>query len=123
MNRRFLSPEIFADRNARAYRISFQIAEEGTWDHKFHDLAGNEINPNDLWLAHGDLSSIQSTCDRAVGRVLEPLAETVAENSPRPPSRAGLCPACARSSVRTYLAARGLTQRRSAQIKTALSAP
>ena len=84
MNRRFLSPKIFADRNARAYRISFQIAEEGTWDHKFHDLAGNEINPNDLWLAHGDLSSIQATCDRAVGRVLKPFAETLAGNSSHP---------------------------------------
>jgi hypothetical protein len=82
MSRQFLCPELFADLNARAYRVSFQIAEEGTWDHKFHDLAGNEISPADLWLAHGDLSSIQSTCDQAVGRMLKPLVVTAAENSP-----------------------------------------
>jgi len=84
VSRRFLCPELFADRNARGYRVSFQIAEEGTWDHKFHDLAGSEISPDDLWLASGDLSSIQSTCDRAVGRILTPIAETAAENSPQP---------------------------------------
>jgi hypothetical protein len=86
MNTRFRCPELFADRNARAYRVSFQIAEEGTWDHKFHDLAGNEISPDDLWLAHGDLSSIQLTCDQAVGRMQKPLVETAAENSSRPNS-------------------------------------
>jgi hypothetical protein len=84
MSRRFFCPELFADLNARAYRVSFQIAEEGTWDHKFHDLAGKEISADDLWLAHGDLSSIQETCDRAVGRKLKPLVETSAENPPRP---------------------------------------
>jgi hypothetical protein len=84
MTRRFLSPEIFADRNARAYRVSFQIAEEGTWGHKFHDLSGNEINPNDLWLEPDDLSVIQANCDLAVGHPLRPLTETTSENSPSP---------------------------------------
>jgi hypothetical protein len=84
MSRRFLSPEIFADRNARAYRVSFQIAEEGTWDHKFHDLAGSEISPDDLWLESDDLPVIQANCDLAVGHPLRPLAETIAENSLRP---------------------------------------
>ena len=71
---RFLCPRTFEDRNRRGYRVSFRISEEGTWDHRFHDCAGREVDPEDLWLAHGDYRFIQSCCDSAVGRPLQPIA-------------------------------------------------
>jgi hypothetical protein len=123
MNTRFLCPELFADRNARTYRVSFQIAEEGTWDHKFHDLAGNEICADDPWLAHGDLSSIQSTCDQAVGRMLKPLVETAAENSIRPNSARVFARRAADRRFVPMSLQGGLTKQRSVQIKTVSPAP
>jgi hypothetical protein len=63
---RYICSTIFKDRNARRYRVSFQIAEEGSWDHRFEDLTGGEIDPEDLWLSHRELLAIQEACDQAV---------------------------------------------------------
>jgi hypothetical protein len=65
---RYICSAIFKDRNARRFRVSFQIAEESTWDHRFEDLAGCEIDPEDLWLSHRELLAIQAACDQAVVR-------------------------------------------------------
>ena len=35
MDKRFWYPFTFKARNARIYRVSFLIAEEATWDHRF----------------------------------------------------------------------------------------
>ena len=66
---RFWHQLILRDWNSRPYRISFRVAEEGTWDHRFHDLDGTEINPEDLWLMPYDYLKIQSMCDVRVGSV------------------------------------------------------
>ncbi len=47
--------------------MSFLLAEEATWDHRFHDLEGREIDVARLDLTLADLSSIQMSCDGAVG--------------------------------------------------------
>jgi hypothetical protein len=60
-------PFTFTDRNAQVYRVSFLLAEEATWDHRFHDLEGREIDVARLDLTLADLSSIQTSCDGAVG--------------------------------------------------------
>ncbi len=65
---RFICAEIFADRNQRLFRVSFRIAEEGTWDHRFEDLAGHEIDPDALWLGHDELIAVQTACDQAAVR-------------------------------------------------------
>ena len=64
---RFWHQLILRDWNSRPYRISFRVAEEGTWDHRFHDLDGTEINPEDLWLMPHDYLKIQSMCDAGAG--------------------------------------------------------
>jgi hypothetical protein len=64
---------VFRDRNGIVYRVSFQVAEEGTWDHQFHDVLGHLIQPDDLWLMHYDLTTIQTLCDEAVGRELHAM--------------------------------------------------
>jgi hypothetical protein len=64
---RFWYPFPLVDRNARTYRVSFRVAEEATWDHRFHDVNGREIAPDELVLAPLDYRFIQSSCDHAVG--------------------------------------------------------
>lgn len=60
-------PVPFSDRKARSYLISFRIAEEATWDHRFHDLDGRELGDGELALSSADYRFIQASCDRAVG--------------------------------------------------------
>ena len=60
-------PFPFVDRWAREYRVSFLIAEEATWDHRFHDLDGREIPVGELRLLPPDHRFIQASCDHAVG--------------------------------------------------------
>ena len=60
-------PFPLVDRQARAYRVSFRIAEEATWDHRFHDPNGQEISAEELTLLPSDQLFIQSRCDNAVG--------------------------------------------------------
>jgi hypothetical protein len=67
MSKRIWYPFTFTDRNSQIYRVSFLIAEEATWDHRFHDLEGREIGVESLHLALAELRSIQMSCDGAVG--------------------------------------------------------
>lgn len=60
-------PFALVDRNARVYQVSFLIAEEATWDHRFHDTDGSEIPVAELALIPADYRFIQSSCDHAVG--------------------------------------------------------
>lgn len=60
-------PFALVDRNARIYQVSFLIAEEATWDHRFHDMDGSEISAAELALIPTDYRFIQSSCDHAVG--------------------------------------------------------
>lgn len=60
-------PFPFQDGRARPYRVSFLVAEEATWDHRFHDLDGCEISVGELLLLAADHRLIQASCDRAVG--------------------------------------------------------
>lgn len=60
-------PFPLVDRNARTYRVSFLVAEEATWDHRFHDLEGRELASGELALHPADYQFIQSSCDHAVG--------------------------------------------------------
>ena len=60
-------PIAFQDRHARPYRVSFLIAEEATWDHRYHDLDGREIAVDVLKLLPTDHRFIQASCDHAVG--------------------------------------------------------
>ena len=62
-----LDPFTFTDRNSQIYRVSFLIAEEATWDHRFHDVEGREIGAGGLNLTVAELRSIQASCDGAVG--------------------------------------------------------
>jgi len=62
-----MHPALFCDRSARPYRVSFRIAEEATWDHRFHDLDGQEIATGTLDLDQRDHRLIQASCDGAVG--------------------------------------------------------
>jgi hypothetical protein len=65
--KRIWYPFTFTDRNSQIYRVSFLIAEEATWDHRFHDLEGREIGAGSLNLTAAELCSIQASCDSAVG--------------------------------------------------------
>ena len=65
--KRIWYPFTFTDRNSQIYRVSFLIAEEATWDHRFHDLDGREIGAASLNLTAAELRSIQASCDGAVG--------------------------------------------------------
>lgn len=60
-------PFPLSDSNARRFRISFRIAEEATWDHRFHDLDGREIDADELRLSPVELHSVQVSCDAVVG--------------------------------------------------------
>lgn len=60
-------PFAFVDRNTRSFRVSFRIAEEATWDHRFHDIDGGEIAVDQLELQPVDHRFIQASCDHAVG--------------------------------------------------------
>jgi hypothetical protein len=60
-------PFTLRDRDGRAYRVSFFIGEEATWDQRFHDLDGREIPLDGLRLAQADLRYIQESCDGTVG--------------------------------------------------------
>jgi hypothetical protein len=62
-------PFTFTSRNQRVYRVSFRIAEEATWDHRYHDLQGTELSAVELGLHVSDISRIQASCDAAVGSV------------------------------------------------------
>jgi hypothetical protein len=66
-DKRIWYPFTFTDRNAQVYRVSFLLAEEATWDHRFHDLEGREIDVACLDLTLAELRSIQASCDGAVG--------------------------------------------------------
>jgi hypothetical protein len=74
-------PFAFVDRNERTYRVSFRIAEEATWDHRFHDLDGTEIEAGELALQAPDYRFIQSSCDHAVGSRAVPLAVAANNNA------------------------------------------
>ena len=65
--KRIWYPFTFTDRNARMYRVSFLVAEEATWDHRFHDLEGHEIDIATLDLTLAELRMIQASCDGAIG--------------------------------------------------------
>lgn len=64
---RTVHPVPFRDRSARLYWVSFRIAEEATWDHRFHDTDGREIPGDALDLRLEDHGLIQASCDRVVG--------------------------------------------------------
>ncbi len=66
-NRRIWYPFTFEDGDSRVYQVSFRLAEEATWDHRFHDLDGREIAAEDLRLSPSHLRHIQASCDSAVG--------------------------------------------------------
>ena len=72
MDKRFWYPFTFTARNARIYRVSFLVAEEATWDHRFHDLDGRELEAASLNLTRAELRAVQVSCDGAVGA--EPIA-------------------------------------------------
>jgi hypothetical protein len=61
---RFWYPSPLGDGDA-TYRVSFRVGEEATWDHRFHDLAGKELDPRDLGVTQSELGLIQSMCDIA----------------------------------------------------------
>ena len=65
--KRIWYPFTFTDRNAQVYRVSFLLAEEATWDHRFHDLEGREIDVASLDLSLAEVRSVQVSCDGAVG--------------------------------------------------------
>jgi hypothetical protein len=67
MDKRFWYPFTFKARSSRLYRISFLIAEEATWDHRFHDLDGRELDAASLNLTRAELCAVQVSCDGAVG--------------------------------------------------------
>ena len=68
--KRIWYPFTFTDRNARVYRVSFLVAEEATWDHRFHDLEGREIDIANLELTLAELRTIQASCDGAIGSAI-----------------------------------------------------
>lgn len=51
----------------RVYRVSFLIGEEATWDHRFHDLDGREVDGQELRLSPEHKRQLQARCDRSVG--------------------------------------------------------
>jgi len=67
---RFWYPSTLRDRGLTDYLLSFRIAEEATWDHRFHDLGGNELDPSDLRITQHDFGMIQLICDSVVGAPL-----------------------------------------------------
>ena len=67
MDKRYWYPFTFKARNSRIYRVSFLIAEEATWDHRFHDLDGRELEGPSLSLTRAELRAVQVSCDGAVG--------------------------------------------------------
>ncbi len=73
-------PFSLVDRNARAYQVSFLIAEEATWDHRFHDMDGREIPAAELALLPLDYRFIQSSCDHAIGARKMPLPQAANAN-------------------------------------------
>jgi hypothetical protein len=74
---RFWHQLMFRDRNSRPYQLSFRVAEEGTWDHRFHDVDGAVLNPDDLWLSQEDFLKIQPMCDNGVGGELVVQASSI----------------------------------------------
>lgn len=82
-------PIALVDREARTYRVSFLIAEEATWDHRFHDLDGRELAETDLALLPIDHRFIQASCDHAVGQRNLRLAAAANVNSGASGSNAG----------------------------------
>ena len=60
-------PLVFRDGQDRVFRVSFRIGEEATWDHRFHDLDGREIDQSMLQLSVMDQQLIQARCDGSVG--------------------------------------------------------
>jgi hypothetical protein len=65
--KRIWYPFTFSDRRERLYRVSFLVAEEATWDHRFHELDGSEIDVASLNLTLAELRAVQMSCDAAVG--------------------------------------------------------
>ncbi|MFA6140715.1 MAG: hypothetical protein WC684_08330 [Hyphomicrobium sp.] len=84
--KRIWYPFTFTDRNARVYRVSFLVAEEATWDHRLHDLEGDEIDIASLDLTLAELRTIQASCDGAIGSAIadHAVAGYVATNAEAP---------------------------------------
>ena len=85
--KRIWYPFTFTDRNAQVYRVSFLVAEEATWDHRFHDLEGREIGVAGLNLTLAELRAIQASCDGAVGSAERGRARRIPGPSMRKPAR------------------------------------
>ena len=68
--KRIWYPFTFTGRKAHVYRVSFLVAEEATWDHRFHDLEGREIDISLLELTLAELRMIQASCDGAIGSAI-----------------------------------------------------
>jgi len=68
--KRIWYPFTFAGRDARVYRVSFLVGEEATWDHRLHDLEGQEIDIVNLDLTVAELRTIQASCDGAIGSAI-----------------------------------------------------
>ncbi len=68
--KRIWYPFTFTGPDARVYRVSFLVAEEATWDHRFHDLEGGEIDSAILELTLAELRTIQASCDGAIGSAI-----------------------------------------------------
>lgn len=66
--------------------MSFLVAEEATWDHRFHDLDGRELDAGELELSSADQQLVQTSCDAAVGSVPIPLTIPAANANTSGPS-------------------------------------
>ena len=67
-------PFTFTSPTQQVYRVSFRIAEEATWDHRYHNLEGSERSAAQLGLNVSDISRIQASCDAAVGSLYVSVA-------------------------------------------------
>jgi hypothetical protein len=74
-------PFTFTSPTGQVYGVSFRIAEEATWDHRYHALEGGELSATELGLRVSDISRIQASCDAAVGTV-DVSAPQAALNAP-----------------------------------------
>jgi hypothetical protein len=76
-------PFTFTSPTEQIYRVSFRIAEEATWDHRYHDLQGTERSAVELGLRVSDISRIQASCDAAVGSVYVSVPQTASSTPAR----------------------------------------
>ncbi len=82
-------PFTFTSRTEQVYRVSFRLAEEATWDHRYHDLQGAELSAVELGLHVSDISRIQASCDAAVGSFYvsvpqRPSSASAGDHAPAP---------------------------------------